>query len=287
MKKSTIDGLTFLGDYANSGSQLALEKYLEMDKLLDRKSAKTPYRYQYHLPGNAGVVQFAESGMDVKPVRLDFNPKRADDPDTRLMYKIIIRHLKYIEVSRIDGAFDYEEDLQGVRWLDTDGRKGQTLILGSRMELQTLYVGTRNCDYMVVMYNKALERRVKDKLGADKEDGDWWRIEVRMQGKKSCLKFLLDDSFNPFDKIVPHSDLPLGLSSLKPTDQALLLGLLSPHGGHILSEMSRPTRAKYKKLITEYSMPVPIDPKEDFEAQKKDLREQVSYWLSHQAATVF
>ena len=287
MKKSTIDGLTFLGDFANTGSQFELEKYLELILALDRKSAKTPYRYQYHLPFGAGVLQFAESGMEVKPVRLDFNPKRAADPDTKRMYKTIIRHLKYIEVSRIDGAFDYEEDLQGVRWLDADGRKGQNIILGSRMDLQTVYVGTRNCDYMVVMYNKAQERRVKDKLGADLEDGDWWRVEVRMQGKKSCAKFMHDDSFNPFDKITPHSELPLGLSSLKPTDQAVLLGLLSPYGGAILSEMSRPTRAKYKKMIAEHSMPVSINPRADFEAQKKDLREQVSYWLSHQVATVF
>ncbi|MCC9626772.1 hypothetical protein LPB41_34475, partial [Thalassospira sp. MA62] len=82
MKESKIDGLTFLGDYANPDSQIQLERYLEMDKLLDRKSAKTPYRYQYHLPGNAGVVQFAESGMDVKPIRMDFNPKRATDRET-------------------------------------------------------------------------------------------------------------------------------------------------------------------------------------------------------------
>lgn len=287
MKSSSIDGLTFLGDYANDDAQIKLERYLEMRMLLDRKSAKTPYRYQYHLPNNAGVVQFAESGMDVKPIRMDFNPKRASDRDTRVMYKNIIRHLKYIEVSRIDSAFDYAEDLETVRWVDLDGRKEYEHRHGAKMDLQTIYVGSRYSDFQIVMYNKAEERRVKDRIALDSDDEEWWRIEVRMQGKKSCARFMNEDSFNPFARIKAHSDFPLGLSELKPTDQAVLLGLLTPHGGKILSEMSRPTRAKYKKMLDSYTMPLSIDPEADFEAQKKDLREQVSYWLSHQMATVF
>ena len=62
MKSSSIDGLTFLGDYANDDAQIKLERYLEMRMLLDRKSAKTPYRYQYHLPNNAGVVHRTMQG---------------------------------------------------------------------------------------------------------------------------------------------------------------------------------------------------------------------------------
>lgn len=287
MKRSTIDGLTFLGDFANTDSQLQLEKYLERNQLLDRRSAKTPYRYQYHLPNKAGVVQFAEQGLGVKPVRMDFNPKRATDPETKRLYVQIIRHLKYIEVSRVDCAFDYEEDLQGVRWMDLEGQKEQEWRFGKKMDLQTVYVGSRNSNYMIVMYNKAEEQRVKEKLALDGDDEQWWRIEVRFQGKESCYQFMIDESFNPFENILTYTDIPIGLGNLKPNDQLKLLGLLTPAGADILSKMSRPSRTKFKKLMSEQTMPTPINPKEDFEAQKKDLRQQVFYWLSHQMETTF
>lgn len=283
MTSFSLDRLTVLGDMNEDLDNLI--RYLEYGLLLNRTRSSYPYEYSYKIPGK-GFVQIAREDAFIPKIRFEFNPKHAvSDSEVRKMYRSIIGYLKNAYCTRVDLAFDYEESLQDVRWLDYQGRPG-SMYWNGRGELETYYIGGASSKLQIVMYNKRAERA--GKMGLPSESisaAEWWRIEARLD-KEETLRFLEGDSYNPFVDVVPYSSIPLGMSTLKGMDKLVLLGLLTPEGNSILADLSFPTRKKYKQMLETYTMPLSIDIKNDFENAKKDLREQVSQWLSYARVAV-
>lgn len=283
MTSFSLDRLTILGDMNEDLENLI--SYLEYRILLNRMRSAYPYEYAYTIPGGKGIVQVARQDAKVPKIRFEFNPKHAKDPEILTVYRSIIGYLKNVYCTRADLAFDYEENLQDVRWIDYLSRPG-SMMWGGRGDVQTYYVGGVNSKLQIVTYNKRAERA--SKMGLPEEtisSEDWWRIEVRLD-KDEVLKFIEEGSYNPFNDVIPYSSIPLGMTTLKATDKLILLGLLSPEGRTILADLSFNTRKKYKKMLETYTMPLPIDVKGDFEDAKKDLLEQVLRWLHYARVVV-
>lgn len=283
MTSFSLDRLTILGDMNEDLENLI--SYLEYRILLNRMRSAYPYEYAYTIPGGKGIIQVARKDAKVPRIRFEFNPKHSKDPEIFALYRSIIGYLKNVYCTRADLAFDYEEDLEGMRWIDYLGRPG-SMFWGGAGDNQTYYVGGASSKLQIVTYNKRAERA--SKMGLPEEtisSEDWWRIEARLD-KDEVRNFLEDDSYNPFNDAVPYSTIPLGMNTLKATDKLILLGLLTPEGKTILADLSFPTRKKYKQMLETYTMPLPIDIKGDFEDAKKDLREQVYRWLNYARVVV-
>jgi hypothetical protein len=62
---------------------------------------------------------------------------------------------------------------------------------------------------------------------------------------------------------------------------------MAEEGESIFGEMDAKSRAKYKNLLCEYTMPTPVDIGFDFEQQKNDLLEQVVSWFKYAGKGVF
>lgn len=283
MASFSLDRLTILGDMNEELDNLI--RYLEYGLLLNRTKSSYPYEYSYKIPGK-GFVQIAREDAFVPKIRFEFNPKHSvGDSEVRKMYRNIISYLKNAYCTRLDLAFDYEDSLQDVRWIDYQGRPG-SMYWNGRGELETYYIGGASSKLQIVMYNKRAERAGKMAMPVESVSSeDWWRIEARLD-KEEIPRFLEDDSYNPFLDVVPYSSIPLGMSTLKGKDKLILVGLLSEQGSSLLAEFSLNTRRKYKKMLETYTMPVPVDIKADFEGAKKDLRQQVSDWLSYARVVV-
>ncbi|WP_445005791.1 hypothetical protein [Exiguobacterium alkaliphilum] len=287
--RHSVDKMSFVADPKDSGAVDALERYLQEEIMATRQLTKShdPYRYMYILPMKLGTVSIADNNAKVgKRLRLEFNPNRATSDEIRQMYINIIATMKYPELTRIDLAFDYAENLSDVRWIDKKGRPSSQYRNG-KCVLETYYAGGSRSKLRVVMYDKKAERASKQ--GIDPEElgeRDWWRIELRFK-ENEIDKLFSDDGYNPFDELTPYIPMALGLQSLKWKDRCVVMALMAEEGESIFGEMDAKSRAKYKNLLCEYTMPTPVDIGFDFEQQKNDLLEQVVSWFKYAGKGVF
>lgn len=287
--RHSVDKMSFVADPKDSGAVDALERYLQEEIMATRQLTKShdPYRYMYILPMKLGTVSIADNNAKVgKRLRLEFNPNRATSDEIRQMYINIIATMKYPELTRIDLAFDYAENLSDVRWVDKKGRPSSQYRNG-KCVLETYYAGGSRSKLRVVMYDKKAERASKQ--GVDPEElgeRDWWRIELRFK-ENEIDKLFNDDGYNPFDELTPYIPMALGLQSLKWKDRCVVMALMAEEGESIFGEMDAKSRAKYKNLLCEYTMPTPVDIGFDFEQQKNDLLEQVVSWFKYAGKGVF
>lgn len=287
--RHSVDKMSFVADPKDSGAVDALERYLQEEIMATRQLTKShdPYRYMYILPMKLGTVSIADNNAKVgKRLRLEFNPNRATSDEIRQMYINIIATMKYPELTRIDLAFDYAENLSDVRWIDKKGRPSSQYRNG-KCVLETYYAGGSRSKLRVAMYDKKAERASKQ--GVDPEElgeRDWWRIELRFK-ENEIDKLFNDDGYNPFDELTPYIPMALGLQSLKWKDRCVVMALMAEEGESIFGEMDAKSRAKYKNLLCEYTMPTPVDIGFDFEQQKNDLLEQVVSWFKYAGKGVF
>lgn len=287
--RHSVDKMSFVADPKDSGAVDALERYLQEEIMATRQLTKShdPYRYMYILPMKLGTVSIADNNAKVgKRLRLEFNPNRATSDEIRQMYINIIATMKYPELTRIDLAFDYAENLSDVRWIDKKGRPSSQYRNG-KCVLETYYAGGSRSKLRVVMYDKKAERASKQ--GIDPEElgeRDWWRIELRFK-ENEIDKLFSDDGYNPFEELTPYIPMALGLQSLKWKDRCVVMALMAEEGESIFGEMDAKSRAKYKNLLCEYTMPTPVDIGFDFEQQKNDLLEQVVSWFKYAGKGVF
>lgn len=287
--RHSVDKMSFVADPKDSGAVDALERYLQEKIMATRQLTKShdPYRYMYILPMKLGTVSIADNNAKVgKRLRLEFNPNRATSDEIRQMYINIIATMKYPKLTRIDLAFDYAENLSDVRWIDKKGRPSSQYRNG-KCVLETYYAGGSRSKLRIVMYDKKAERASKQ--GIDPEElgeRDWWRIELRFK-ENEIDNLFNDDGYNPFDELTPYIPMALGLKGLEWRDRCVVMGLLSEEGESIFGEMNPKSRARYRKLLAEYTMPTPVDIKLDFDEQKNDLRAQVVSWFKYAGTGVF
>jgi len=291
--RHSVDKMSFVADPKDSGAVDALERYLQEEIMATRQLTKShdPYRYMYILPMKLGTVSIADENSNtrkrgVKRLRLEFNPNRATSDEIRQMYINIIATMKYPELTRVDLAFDYAENLSDVRWLDNKGRPSN-MHRNGRCALETYYGGGSRSKLRLVMYDKRAERASKQ--GIDPEElgeRDWWRIELRFK-ENEIDKLFNEDGYNPFEEFTPYIPMALGLNGLEWRDRCVVMALLSEEGEGIFGEMNPKSRARYKKLLSEFTMPTPVDVKSDFEQQKNDLLAQVVSWFKYAGVGVF
>ena len=232
--KVSVDKLAYVG-YKTELFQVLINSLSE--KLIEKRTvARYPYEWNYHLYGGSIIQERTE--FNKTDVRIEFNPNRLKGE----WYDGIIQFMntfKYVRPTRVDIAIDlYNIDINDYIVMDDKGRKTVEYRGGSG-ELETYYVGAPSSDLRVRIYDKRKEQ------GQSEDKEAWWRVEAQVTGE--VIEHL--DKISPFEGIeIIRKDSRLDhIKSFK--EQVFIRHLL--HNPKDLERLSRPTRYRYKKILSD------------------------------------
>ena len=267
--KVSLDNLTIV---ANEASGL----YVNFRDLMSTEvgfegpfSTKFPYRYAWQ--GVDGTFIQWTDNKRLKPVRIDFNPNKCD---SEAIIRIL-RTLKYGELTRFDVALDFEADLSEY-YIQDGNRRKQNYWLGTSGKLETKYIGTRNSDLMIRIYDKAKEQQKENENY--EPDIQWWRVEAQMSGRFIDVFERFKSLYNPF------TDLRLfkpDYTNLDYKDEAIVYRILNDDHTGYLGRMEKRARSKYKKIIASMKANDELNLYEIFEKEKQNLLYHIHKWLDY------
>lgn len=199
---------------------------------------------------------------DVRDFKLEFNPKRLNSNEEEYLKEKILPLMRHVGFTRLDFAFDVDADLSDYIYYEGNNPKKIGKYFGKNGNLETMYIGSRESEWHVCIYNKKKkkmkellkeERAVKNGVDylADLTDWEreqlekrehWWRIEIRVRRDKATPEISEDDLFQSL-----HIFNPCLNNAKRIQDQALLYYLINfPEK---LKEMNYRTKQKAKALI--------------------------------------
>ena len=261
----SIDRLTLCGNEFGSVECF----FKNSDFVLGRRPGKYPYRENIMLQ-DGSILQMAEGEMvragKIKELRYEFNPNNKLFEKNQLS---VIKLMKDVHVTRIDIAFDIRDiDMSQWKWIDSKSRVSNVWYDGLG-NVETYYIGGKESENKIRIYNKAKEQKLKNET--------WWRVEVQLRGKiAENFRNGKETDINPFDDIVPVVDGEFPELPIK--ERAMVKYLLEYPSG--FDELSKASRAKYKKLIQGLASWGTIDFRKAWKEKSSDVRSELASWCN-------
>ncbi|WP_426704485.1 replication initiation factor domain-containing protein [Staphylococcus shinii] len=204
---------------------------------------------------------------DRRNMRVEFNPNKLTHEEMLWLKQNIIDYMEDDGFTRLDLAFDFEDDLSDY-YAMTDKSVKKTIFYGRNGKPETKYFGVRDSDRFIRIYNKKQER--KDNADIEVMSEHLWRVEIEL--KRDMVDYW-NDCFNDL-----HILQPDWKTIERTSDRAMVFMLLNDE--EELGKLERRTKNKYKKLIKEIS---PIDltdlMKLTLKENEKQLQKQINFWL--------
>ena len=199
-------------------------------------------------------------------MRVEFNPNKLTHEEMLWLKQNIIDYMEDDGFTRLDLAFDFEDDLSDYYTM-TDKAVKKTIFYGRNGKPETKYFGVRDSDRFIRIYNKKQER--KDNADVEVMFEHLWRVEIEL--KRDMVDYW-NDCFNDL-----HILKPAWTTLEKINEQAMVYTLL--HEESMWGKLSKNTKTKFKKLIREIS---PIDltelMKSTLKANEKQLKKHIDFW---------
>ena len=203
---------------------------------------------------------------DRRNMRVEFNPNKLTSEEMLWLKQNIIDYMEDDGFTRLDLAFDFEDDLSDY-YVMTDKAVKKTIFYGRNGKPETKYFGVRDSDRFIRIYNKKQER--KDNADIEIVSEYLWRVEIEL--KRDMVDYW-NDCFNDLHILKPDWTTPK-----KVKEQAMIYLLLNEEG--TWGKLERHAKYKYKQLIKEIS---PIDltelMKSTLKANEKQLQKQIDFW---------
>lgn len=203
---------------------------------------------------------------DRRNMRVEFNPNKLTHEEMLWLKQNIIDYMEDDGFTRLDLAFDFEDDLSDY-YAMTDKSVKKTIFYGRNGKPETKYFGVRDSDRFIRIYNKKQER--KDNADIEVVSEHLWRVEIEL--KRGMVDYW-NDCFNDL-----HILQPDWKTIERTSDRAMVFMLLNDE--EEWGKLERRTKNKYKKLIKEIS---PIDltdlMKSTLKANEKQLQKQIDFW---------
>ncbi|WP_210124561.1 replication initiation factor domain-containing protein, partial [Staphylococcus sp. GDY8P165P] len=200
-------------------------------------------------------------------MRVEFNPNKLTHEEMIWLKQNIIDYMEDDGFTRLDLAFDFEDDLSDY-YAMTDKSVKKTIFYGRNGKPETKYFGVRDSDRFIRIYNKKQER--KDNADIEVMSEHLWRVEIEL--KRDMVDYW-NDCFNDLHILKPDWTAPEKLK-----DQAMIYMLIYEEG--TWGKLERHAKYKYKQLIKEIS---PVDLTElmklTLKANEKQLQKQIDFWL--------
>ena len=204
---------------------------------------------------------------DRRNMRVEFNPNKLTHEEMIWLKQNIIDYMEDDGFTRLDLAFDFEDDLSDY-YAMTDKAVKKTIFYGRNGKPETKYFGVRDSNRFIRIYNKKEER--KDNADVEVMSEHLWRVEIEL--KRDMVDYW-NDCFNDLHILKPDWTAPEKLK-----DQAMIYMLIHEEG--TWGKLERHAKYKYKQLIKEIS---PIDltdlMKLTLKANEKQLQKQIDFWL--------
>jgi len=203
---------------------------------------------------------------DRRNMRVEFNPNKLTHEEMIWLKQNIIDYMEDDGFTRLDLAFDFEDDLSDY-YVMSDKALKKTVFYGINGMPETKYFGVRDSDRFIRIYNKKQER--KDNADVEVTSDYLWRVEIEL--KRDMVDYW-NDCFEDLHILKPDWTT---LEKLK--DQAMIYMLIHEEG--VWGKLERHAKYKYKKLIKEIS---PVDltelMKSTLRENERQLQKKIEFW---------
>ncbi|HDC9527040.1 TPA: replication initiation factor domain-containing protein [Staphylococcus aureus] len=264
----SFDAMTIVGNLSRDNAQklssfMSIEPQIRLWDILQTKFKAKALQEKVYIEYD----KVKADTWDRRNMRVEFNPNKLTHEEMLWLKQNIIDYMEDDGFTRIDLAFDFEDDLSDY-YAMTDKAVKKTVFYGRDGKPETKYFGVRDSDRFIRIYNKKQER--KDNAYVEVTSEHLWRVEIEL--KRDMVDYW-NDCFNDL-----HILKPDWTATEKLKDQAMIYMLIHEEG--TWGKLERHAKYKYKQLIKEIS---PIDltdlMKLTLKANEKQLQKQIDFWL--------
>ena len=265
--KLSFDGMTIVGNLSKENASklaefMAYEPRVRLwDTLQTKFKAKALEERVY-----IDYDRIRADAWDRRNMRVEFNPNKLEHEDMVWLKKHFIDVMEDDGFTRIDLAFDFEDDLSDYYAMSDKALK-KTVFYGTSGIAETKYFGSRDSDRFIRIYNKKKER--KDNADVEVMSEHLWRVEIELK------RHMVDMWNGCFDDL--HILKPDYTTIEKATERHTIMALLFDENEW--GKLERRRKYKMRKLMTEIS---PIDltelMKSTLKANEKQLQKQIDFW---------
>ena len=265
--KISFDRMTIIGNLNKNNAQ-KLSEFMSVDpqiKLWDMLQTK----FKAKALQEKVYIEYDKVKADTwdrRNMRVEFNPNKLTHDEMLWLKHNIIDYMEDDGFTRLDLAFDFEDDLSDY-YAMTDKAVKKTIFYGRNGKPETKYFGVRDSDRFIRIYNKKQER--KDNADIEVMSEHLWRVEIEL--KRDMVDYW-NDCFNDL-----HILQPDWKTIERTSDRAMVFMLLNDE--EEWGKLERRTKNKYKKLIKEISLIDLTDlMKSTLKANEKQLQKQIDFW---------
>ena len=266
--KLSFDGMTIVGNLNKNNAQklsefMSTEPQIRLWDILQTKFKAKALQEKVYIEYD----KVKADTWDRRNMRVEFNPNKLTHEEMFWLKQNIIDYMEDDGFTRIDLAFDFEDDLSDYYAMSDKALK-KTVLYGVNGMPETKYFGVRDSERFIRIYNKKKER--KDNADIEIASEHLWRVEIEL--KRNMVDYW-NDCFNDLRILKPAWAT---LESVK--EQAMVYLLL--HEESTWGKLHRNSRRKYKQILQEIS---PIDLTElmklTLRENEKQLQKQIDFWL--------
>lgn len=265
--KLSFDAMTIVGNLSRDNAQklssfMSIEPQIRLWDILQTKFKAKALQEKVYIEYD----KVKADTWDRRNMRVEFNPNKLTHEEMIWLKQNIIDYMEDDGFTRLDLAFDFEDDLSDY-YAMTDKAVKKTVFYGRNGKPETKYFGVRDSDRFIRIYNKKQER--KDNADVEVMSKHLWRVEIEL--KRNMVDYW-NDCFSDLHILKPDYTM-INKTSERHTVMALLFDE-SEWG-----KLNRNTKYKFKKIFKEIS---PIDltdlMKQTLKANEKQLQKQIDFW---------
>ncbi|HDH1850520.1 TPA: replication initiation factor domain-containing protein, partial [Staphylococcus aureus] len=264
--KLSFDAMTIVGNLNRDNAQklsefMSIEPQIRLWDILQTKFKAKALQEKVYIEYD----KVKADTWDRRNMRVEFNPNKLTHEEMLWLKQNIIDYMEDDGFTRIDLAFDFEDDLSDY-YAMTDKSVKKTIFYGRNGKPETKYFGVRDSDRFIRIYNKKQER--KDNADVEVMSEHLWRVEIEL--KRNMVDYW-NDCFDDLHILKPdYSTIE------KAPDRHTIMALLFDENEW--GKLERKKKYRMKKLMTEIS---PIDltdlMKSTLKANEKQLQKQIFF----------
>lgn len=263
----SFDAMTIVGNLNKNNAEklskfMSIEPQIRLWDILQTKFKAKALQEKVYIEYD----KVKADSWDRRNMRVEFNPNKLTQDEMIWLKENIIDYMEDDGFTRLDLAFDFEDDLSDY-YVMSDKALKKNIIYGVNGMPETKYFGVRDSDRFIRIYNKKQER--KDNADVEVISEHLWRIEIE-------LKRNMVDMWNECFKDL-HILKPDYSTIEKSTDRHTVMALLFDESEW--GKLERKRKYKMKKLFKEIS---PVDLTElmkmTLRENEKQLQKQIEFW---------
>ncbi len=177
--KLSFDAMTIVGNL-NRDNAHALSKFMSVEPqirlwdILQTKFKAKALQEKVYIEYD----KVKADTWDRRNMRIEFNPNKLTRDEMIWLKQNIISYMEDDGFTRLDLAFDFEDDLSDY-YAMSDKAVKKTIFYGRNGKPETKYFGVRDSNRFIRIYNKKQER--KDNADAEVMSEHLWRVEIELK----------------------------------------------------------------------------------------------------------